>query len=152
MMDFQTAAKMSGSRFCILSGSLARLERALGAFMLDLHTTEHGYREISPPALVRDNAAFGTGQLPKFKEDLFRTENGYWLIPTAEVPLTNIVSGEILDEVDPPVSCYAGAALSASHVQPRSGVFVSHLPHHSAPSARCVCFSAITRSPGRAET
>ena len=90
MMDFQTAAKMSGSRFCILSGSLARLERALGAFMLDPHTTEHGYTEINPPALVRDNAAFGTGQLPKFKEDLFRTENGYWLIPTAEVPLTNI--------------------------------------------------------------
>ena len=87
--------------------------------MLDLHTTEHGYREISPPALVRDNAAFGTGQLPKFKEDLFRTENGYWLIPTAEVPLTNIVSGEILDEVDLPrrytamTSCFrseAGAA------------------------------------------
>ena len=119
MMDFQTAAKMSGSRFCILSGSLARLERALGAFMLDLHTTEHGYTEINPPALVRDNAAFGTGQLPKFKEDLFRTENGYWLIPTAEVPLTNIVSGEILDEVDLPqrytamTSCFrseAGAA------------------------------------------
>ena len=119
MMDFETAAKMSGARFCILSGPLARLERALGAFMLDLHTAEHDYTEINPPVLVRDNAAFGTGQLPKFREDLFRTENGYWLIPTAEVPLTNIVSGEILEEDDLPkrytalTSCFrseAGAA------------------------------------------
>ena len=70
MMDFETAAKMSGSRFCILSGALARLERSLGAFMLDLHTGEHGYTEVNPPALVRDDAAFGTGQLPKFEEDL----------------------------------------------------------------------------------
>ena len=97
MMDFETAAKMSGSRFCILSGALARLERSLGAFMLDLHTGEHGYTEVNPPALVRDDAAFGTGQLPKFEEDLFKTENGYWLIPTAEVPLTNMIAGEILE-------------------------------------------------------
>ena len=103
MMDFQRAAKISGSRFCILSGALARLERALGAFMIDLHTTEHDYLEVSPPVLVRDNAVFGTGQLPKFKEDLFRTTNGYWLIPTAEVPLTNIVSDEILNEEDLPL-------------------------------------------------
>ena len=119
MMDFETAAKMSGSRFCILSGALARLERSLGAFMLDLHTGEHGYTEINPPALVRDDAAFGTGQLPKFEEDLFKTENGYWLIPTAEVPLTNMVASEILEEEDLPfrfsamTSCFrseAGAA------------------------------------------
>ena len=119
MMDFETAAKMSGSRFCILSGALARLERSLGAFMLDLHTGEHGYTEVNPPALVRDDAAFGTGQLPKFEEDLFKTENGYWLIPTAEVPLTNMVAGEILEEEDLPfrfsamTSCFrseAGAA------------------------------------------
>ena len=102
MMDFETAAKMSGSRFCILSGALARMERALGAFMLDLHTNEHGYMEVNPPALVRDEAAFGTGQLPKFEEDLFKTENGYCLIPTAEVPLTNMVAGEILEEKDLP--------------------------------------------------
>jgi len=102
MMDFETAAKMSGSRFCILSGALARMERALGAFMLDLHTGEHGYTEVNPPALVRDDAAFGTGQLPKFEEDLFKTENGYWLIPTAEVPLTNMVGNEILDEEELP--------------------------------------------------
>ncbi|MCW8836676.1 MAG: serine--tRNA ligase, partial [Rhodospirillales bacterium] len=97
MMDFDRAAKLSGSRFVVLSGALARMERALGSFMLDMHTQEFGYREVNPPALVRDDALFGTGQLPKFSEDLFRTENGYWLIPTAEVPLTNLVAGEILD-------------------------------------------------------
>jgi len=97
-MDFETAAKLSGSRFVILSGALARMERALASYMLDLHTMKHGLTEINPPALVKDEALFGTGQLPKFSEDLFRTENGYWLIPTAEVPLTNMVSGEILSE------------------------------------------------------
>ncbi|MBL6935681.1 MAG: serine--tRNA ligase [Alphaproteobacteria bacterium] len=97
-MDFDAAAKMSGARFVLLSGALARMERALAAFMLDLHTEEHGYREINPPALVRDNALFGTGQLPKFATDLFRTEDGYWLIPTAEVPLTNMVADEIVEE------------------------------------------------------
>lgn len=98
MMDFETASKMSGARFVILSGALARLERALGAFMLDLHTGTNGYTEVSPPVLVRDNALFGTGQLPKFAEDLFRTEQDMWLIPTAEVSLTNIVAEQILAE------------------------------------------------------
>ncbi|MBX6322315.1 MAG: serine--tRNA ligase [Rhodospirillaceae bacterium] len=98
LMDFAAAAKISGARFVVLRGQLARLERALAAFMLDLHTREFGYREIAPPLLVRDNAVFGTGQLPKFAQDLFRTTDGYWLIPTAEVPLTNLVADEILDE------------------------------------------------------
>ncbi|MGA7867105.1 MAG: serine--tRNA ligase [Stellaceae bacterium] len=98
MMDFARAGKLSGSRFVVLRSVLARLERALGQFMLDLHTTEFGYAEVSPPLLVRDEAAFGVGQLPKFAEDMFRTTDGYWLIPTAEVPLTNLVAGEILDE------------------------------------------------------
>ena len=98
MMDMETAAKMSGARFVILSGALARLERALGAFMLDLHTQTNGYTEVSPPVLVRDNALFGTGQLPKFAEDLFRTEQDMWLIPTAEVSLTNIVAEQIVAE------------------------------------------------------
>src|SRR5438874_10459475 len=98
MMDFARAGKVSGSRFVVLRGALARLERALGQFMLDLHTTEFGYTEVPPPLLVRDEAAFGVGQLPKFAEDLFRTTDGYWLIPTAEVPLTNLVAGEILEE------------------------------------------------------
>jgi seryl-tRNA synthetase len=89
-MDFEKAAELSGSRFVALKGQLARLERALAQFMLDLHTSEHGYTEVSPPYMVRDEAMFGTGQLPKFAEDSFRTTNGYWLIPTSEVPLTNL--------------------------------------------------------------
>ena len=97
LMDFERAAKISGSRFVVLQGALARLERALAAFMLDLHTQEYGYREVSPPLLVRDDAAFGTGQLPKFREDLFALEE-HWLIPTAEVSLTNLVREEILTE------------------------------------------------------
>ena len=98
MMDFQTAAKIAGSRFVLLSDGLARLERALGAFMLDHNVSEFGYVETNPPALVNDTTMYGTGQLPKFGEDLFRTTDGYWLIPTAEVPLTNIVAEEIIDE------------------------------------------------------
>jgi len=98
LMDFAAAAKISGARFVVLKGALARLERALGAFMLDLQTGAHGYTEVNPPVLVRDTALLGTGQLPKFAEDLFKTETGHYLIPTAEVPLTNLVSGELLDE------------------------------------------------------
>jgi seryl-tRNA synthetase len=98
MMDFERAAKLSGSRFTVLSGKLARLERALGQFMLDTHTTEHGYTEVQPPLMVRDEVLYGTGQLPKFEEDLFFTPHGesrLGLIPTAEVPLTNLVREEI---------------------------------------------------------
>jgi len=98
LMDFERAARLSGSRFVVLSGALARLERALAAFMLDMHTNEFGYTETAPPLLVRDAAAFGTGNLPKFEEDLFHTTDGFWLIPTAEMPLTNLVSGDILEE------------------------------------------------------
>ena len=97
LMDFKGASSLSGARFAVLSGVLARLERALGQFMLDLHTTEFGYREMSVPVLVRDNALFGTGQLPKFADDLFRTTNDYWLIPTAEVSLTNLAADRILE-------------------------------------------------------
>ncbi|MDX5930728.1 serine--tRNA ligase [Acidiphilium acidophilum] len=97
LMDFATAGKIAGSRFTLLRGDLARLERALGQFMIDLHITEHGYTEVSPPLLVNEATMFGTGQLPKFEEDLFKTTDGRYLIPTAEVPLTNIVAGEILD-------------------------------------------------------
>ncbi|MDA0784957.1 MAG: serine--tRNA ligase [Proteobacteria bacterium] len=119
LMDFETAAEISGSRFVILKGALARMERALADFMLDIHTDEYGYTEISPPLLVRDDVLFGTGQLPKFADDLFRTEDGRWLIPTAEVPLTNMVAGKILDAGELPfrvtahTSCFraeAGAA------------------------------------------
>ena len=96
-MDFDRAALISGSRFVLLRNDMARLERALGQFMLDLHTGVHGYTEVSPPLLVRDDALFGTGQLPKFSEDLFQTTEDHWLIPTAEVPLTNLVREQILD-------------------------------------------------------
>ncbi|MCC7429161.1 MAG: serine--tRNA ligase [Alphaproteobacteria bacterium] len=98
LMDFDAAARLSGARFTVLRGALARLERALGQFMLDIHTSEFGYTEVSPPLLVKDEAAFGTGQLPKFGEDLFRTNTGLWLIPTAEVPLTNLAAGQIIAE------------------------------------------------------
>ena len=142
LMDFGTAAKLSGSRFVILKGPLARLERALAQFMLDLHTSEHGYTEIDPPLLVRDDTMFGTAQLPKFAEDQFSATRrltdteleelektrealarhdfrtmaralisanpGYWLIPTAEVPLTNLVRDEITDEAKLPIRVTAG--------------------------------------------
>ena len=96
-MDFETAAKLSGTRFMLLSGALARLHRALAQFMLDTHVDENGLSEVWTPVLVRDEAMVGTGQLPKFAEDSYRTTNGWWLIPTAEVTLTNIVAGDTLD-------------------------------------------------------
>lgn len=102
-MDFEKAASLSGSRFVVLQQGIARLERALGQFMLDMHTRENGYLETSPPLLVRDDALFGTGQLPKFAEDLFKTTDGRWLIPTAEVPLTNLVREQILDKQELPL-------------------------------------------------
>jgi len=128
LMDFETAAKISGARFVVNKGGLARLERALAQFMLDLHTNEHGYTEVSPPLLVRDDAMFGTAQLPKFRDDQFSVTAGrqidggqsdptaealpatadYWLIPTAEVPLTNLVRESILDEAQLPMRMTAG--------------------------------------------
>ncbi|GAB5389636.1 MAG: serine--tRNA ligase [Alphaproteobacteria bacterium] len=103
LMDFEAAAKLSGSRFVVLRGQLARLERALGQFMLDTHTSEFGYTEMSPPLLVRDHVLFGTGQLPKFEEDQFKTNTDHYLIPTAEVPLTNLVANSILSEEELPL-------------------------------------------------
>jgi len=103
LMDFEAAARLSGARFVVLKADLARLERALAAFMLDIHTGEFGYTEVSPPVLVRDQALYGTGQLPKFAEDQFRTTDGFWLIPTAEVPLTNLAADQILDEEELPL-------------------------------------------------
>src|SRR5262244_3128822 len=103
-MDFELAAKLSGARFVVLQRGLARMERALGQFMLDVHTTkEHGYTEVSPPILVRDDVMFGTAQLPKFADDQFRTTNDFWLIPTAEVPLTNLVRESIIEEARLPL-------------------------------------------------
>lgn len=102
MMDFEEASKMSGTRFVVLKKDLARLERSLATFMLDLHTKEHGYEEVSPPVLVKSHSLFGTGQLPKFAEDSFSTQHDLWLIPTSEVPLTNLVRESILAEKELP--------------------------------------------------
>jgi seryl-tRNA synthetase len=103
-MDFETAAKLSGARFVVLKGEVARLERAIGQFMLDLHTNEHGYTEVAPPLLVRDDVMFGTAQLPKFADDQFKAmPTEHWLIPTAEVPLTNLVRESVLSEDELPL-------------------------------------------------
>ena len=102
LMDFEGAAKLSGARFVVLKGALAKMERALAAFMLDIHTNEFGYTEHQVPYLVKDAALYGTGQLPKFAEDLFKTTSEHWLIPTSEVSLTNLVANEILDEATLP--------------------------------------------------
>ncbi|WP_448664273.1 serine--tRNA ligase [Sphingomonas sp. CJ20] len=102
-LDFETGAAMSGARFTLVRGQAARLHRALGQFMLDTLTQQHGFEEVAPPLLVRDEALFGTGQLPKFAEDLFKTTDGRWLIPTAEVSLTNIVAGKILSQDELPL-------------------------------------------------
>jgi seryl-tRNA synthetase len=103
LMDFEAAARLAGARFVVLKGALARLERALGQFMLDLQTGEHGYTEVNPPLLVREAVLYGTGQLPKFRDDQFATTDGRWLIPTAEVPLTNLVREQVLAEADLPL-------------------------------------------------
>lgn len=103
LMDFETAAKLSGARFVVLKGQMARLERALASFMLDLHTGTHGYTEINPPLLVRDETMFGTAQLPKFRDDQFSVSGGLWLIPTAEVPLTNLAREAITEEQQLPM-------------------------------------------------
>ncbi len=119
MMDFATAAKLAGARSTVLRGPLARLERALGQFMLDLHTTQHGYEETIVPSLVNQATAYGTGNLPKFEDDLFKTTDGRYLIPTAEMPLTNTVAGDIVAEKQLPIrltaltDCFRGEAGSA---------------------------------------
>ena len=103
LMDFETATKISGARFVVQKGNLARLERSIANFMLDLHTTEFDYQEVNVPILVKSDALYGTGQLPKFEEDLFKTINDYYLIPTAEVPLTNMTRDAILNSADLPL-------------------------------------------------
>jgi len=129
-MDFETAAKLSGARFVVLRGGIARLHRALAQFMLDLHTTEHGLTETITPVLVREEAMYGTNQLPKFAEDSYQTTNGWWLIPTSEVTLTNTVAGDILDETALPIrmtshtQCFRSEAGSAG--KDTSGMLRQH--------------------------
>ena len=129
-LDFETAAKLSGSRFVVMRGGVARLHRALAQFMLDTHTSENGLTEMITPVLVRDEAMYGTGQLPKFSEDSYRTTNGWWLIPTSEVTLTNTVAGEMLDEAELPIrmvahtNCFRSEAGSAG--RDTSGMLRQH--------------------------
>jgi len=118
-MDFETAARLSGSRFVVLKGAVIRLHRALAQFMLDTHITEHGLTEVWTPVLVKEEAMVGTNQLPKFAEDSYQTTNGWWLIPTSEVTLTNTVAGEVLEAAQLPVrmtahtQCFRSEAGSA---------------------------------------
>ncbi len=118
-MDFELAAKLSGSRFVVLKGAVARIHRALAQFMIDTHVEENGLSETWTPVLVRDDMMYGTGQLPKFGEDSYQTTNGWWLVPTAEVPLTNIVNGEVVEEASLPkrfvahTQCFRSEAGSA---------------------------------------
>ncbi|MAJ95504.1 serine--tRNA ligase [Paracoccaceae bacterium] len=129
-MDFETASKLSGSRFVLLRGSIARVHRALSQFMLDTHINEHGLTETMTPVLVRDEAMYGTNQLPKFAEDSYKTTNGWWLIPTSEVTLTNTVSGQNLSESDLPMRltahtlCFRSEAGSAG--KDTSGMLRQH--------------------------
>jgi seryl-tRNA synthetase len=129
-MDFQTAAKLSGSRFVVLRGAIVRLHRALAQFMLDTHIEEHGLQEVWTPVLVKDEAMFGTGNLPKFSEDSYQTTNGWWLIPTSEVTLTNTVAGDTLDEAQLPIrmtahsQCFRSEAGSAG--RDTSGMLRQH--------------------------
>ena len=122
MMDFATAAKLAGTRFVVLRGPLARLERALGQFMIDLHTRDHGHTEMVVPSLVNEATAYGTASLPKFRDDLFETLDGRFLIPTAEVPLTNTVAGEIVAEKDLPIRLTALPIATVPRRAPRDGI------------------------------
>ncbi len=129
-LDFATAAKLSGSRFVVLRGAMIRIHRALAQFMLDTHIEEHGLNEVWTPVLVKDEAMFGTGNLPKFAEDSYQTTNGWWLIPTSEVTLTNTVAGDTLDEAQLPIrmtahtQCFRSEAGSAG--RDTSGMLRQH--------------------------
>ena len=129
-MDFETAAKLSGSRFVVLKGAVIRVHRALAQFMLDTHITEHGLTEVWTPVLVKEEAMYGTNQLPKFAEDSYQTTNGWWLIPTSEVTLTNTVAGEVLEAAQLPIrmtahtQCFRSEAGSAG--RDTSGMLRQH--------------------------
>ncbi|PPR25034.1 MAG: Serine--tRNA ligase [Alphaproteobacteria bacterium MarineAlpha10_Bin3] len=146
LMDFEAAASLSGSRFVVLRGALARLERALGNFMLDLHTTEHGFAETAPPVLVRDEALYGTGQLPKFAEDLYRTQEDYWLIPTAEVPLTNLAAGRVHEAAQLPIRMAAWTQCFRSEAGAAGKDTRGMLRQHQFGKVEMVCITHPERS------
>jgi seryl-tRNA synthetase len=146
LMEFATAAKLAGARFTILKGALARLERALGQWMITLHTEEHGYTEATVPYLVNDATMYGTGQLPKFADDLFRTTDGRWLIPTAEVPLTNLVRGEILTETALPIRVTALTPCFRSEAGSAGRDTRGMLRQHQFPKVELVSITAPSES------
>ena len=150
-MDFGAAARLSGARFVVLRGALARLERALAAFMLDLHTQEHGFNEIVTPVLVREEALYGTGQLPKFAEDLYRTADDYWLIPTAEVTLTNMAADGILDEGDLPLRMAAWTQCFRSEAGAAGKDTRGMLRQHQFSKVEMVCVTHPDNSDGELE-
>jgi seryl-tRNA synthetase len=129
-MDFETAAKLSGARFVVLKGAVIRVHRALGQFMLDTHINDHGLSETWTPVLVKEEAMYGTNQLPKFAEDSYQTTNGWWLVPTSEVTLTNTVAGDVLDDAQLPIrmtaltQCFRSEAGSAG--KDTSGMLRQH--------------------------
>ena len=152
-MDFERAAKVSGARFVYLKGDLARLERAIAALMLDTHTGEFGYTEVSPPVLVKSNALFGTAQLPKFAEDLFRIEgeDPFWLIPTAEVSLTNYVADDILAEAELPLrfTAHTPCFRAEAGAEARARFLTTLDVGASGPSLLAACANAIERFAAR---
>jgi len=151
MMDFATASRLAGARFTVLRGALARLERALGQWMLNLHTEEHGYAETTVPYLVNDATMYGTGQLPKFAEDLFRTTDGRWLIPTAEVPLTNFVRGEIIAEPAEPIRLTALTPCFRSEAGSAGRDTRGMLRQHQFPKVELVSICTPAQSEGEHE-
>ncbi|MBO6827614.1 MAG: serine--tRNA ligase [Sneathiella sp.] len=146
LMDFERAAKLSGSRFVVNRGAMARLERALAAFMVDLHTLENGFTEVSPPVIVRDTALFGTSQLPKFSEDLYQLDTGSYLIPTAEVPLTNLVADSILNEAELPLRFTAHTLCFRSEAGSAGKDTAGMLRQHQFAKVEMVCVTAPDQS------
>jgi len=146
LMDFERAAKLSGSRFVVNRGAMARLERALAAFMIDLHTLENGFTEVSPPVIVRDTALFGTSQLPKFSEDLYQLDTGSYLIPTAEVPLTNLVADSILNEAELPLRFTAHTLCFRSEAGSAGKDTAGMLRQHQFAKVEMVCVTAPDQS------
>eukprot|EP01031_Cornospumella_fuschlensis_P050683 gene50683-61992_t len=124
-MDFETAAKLSGARFVVLRGAVIRVHRALGQFMLDTHINDHGLSETWTPVLVKEEAMYGTNQLPKFAEDSYQTTNGWWLVPTSEVTLTNTVAGDVLDEAQLPASGDVTVRIDYSTINYKDGLAIT---------------------------
>ena len=149
-LDFETAAKLSGARFVVLRGTMNRLHRALGQFMLNTHVDENGFTEMWTPVLVRDEAMYGSGQLPKFAEDSYKTENGWWLIPTAEVTLVNSEAGNIIAEADLPIRLTAHSQCFRSEAGSAGRDTAGMLRQHQFEKVEMVAFTKPRRQRRRA--